>query len=140
MAIQGVLTRQKCAGNGAQLYGARVSNFLSHRIVKSLTFRIYGKFKFQCTRNGPQNPPFCPGSIQDTCILFPRYLTTRFLKMILQKPINLENRTSGNMKIQKPRFTNRSPARGPLSSPPEPRQSKPVWEFFFSCHTCTRRR
>ena len=53
------MTRQKkCAENGAQLYGPRVSNFLSHRIVKSLTFRIYGKLKFQCTRNGPRNPPF----------------------------------------------------------------------------------
>ena len=40
---------------GAQLYGSRVSNFLSHRIIKSLTFKIYGKLKFQC-RNGPQNP------------------------------------------------------------------------------------
>ncbi len=57
--------------NGAQLYGPRVSNFLSHRItlVNSLTFRIYGKLKFQCIRNGPQNPPFCPGSIQDTFII-----------------------------------------------------------------------
>ena len=36
MAIEGDLTRQKCAENGAQLYGPRVSNFLSHRIVKSL--------------------------------------------------------------------------------------------------------
>jgi hypothetical protein len=56
--------------NGAQLYGPRVSNFLSHRIVKSLMFMISGKFKFQCTRNGSQNPPFCPGSIQDTFITF----------------------------------------------------------------------
>ena len=56
--------------NCAQHYGPRVSNFLSHRIVTSLTFRIYGKLKFQCTRNGPQNPPFCPGSIQDTFIIY----------------------------------------------------------------------
>ena len=73
IAIEGVLTRQ----NGVQLYGPRVSNFLSHRIVKSLTFRIYGKLKFQGIRNGPQNPPFCPGSIQDTFILFPTPGTMR---------------------------------------------------------------
>ena len=34
--------------------------------------------------NGLQNPPFCPGSLQNTFILFPRYLTTRFPKMTLQ--------------------------------------------------------
>ena len=69
IAIEGVLTRQKCAENGAPLYGPWVSNFLSHRIVKSLTFRIYGKLKFQCTRNGTQNHPFCPGSPQTTSII-----------------------------------------------------------------------
>ena len=37
---------------------------------KSLTFRIYGKLEFQCTRNGTQNHPFCPGPIQDTFIIF----------------------------------------------------------------------
>ena len=78
MAIEGVLTRQKCAEKWCATLWARVANFLSHRIVKSLTFRIYGKLKFQCTRNGTQNPPFCPGSIQDTFIIFPPYLTTRF--------------------------------------------------------------
>ena len=50
--------------------GSRVSNFLSHRIVKSLTFRIHGKLKCPCTRNGNQNHPFCPGSVQDTFIIF----------------------------------------------------------------------
>ena len=56
IAIEGVLTRQKCAENGAQLYGPRVSNFLSHRIVKSLICMNFGKFEFQCTRDGPQIP------------------------------------------------------------------------------------
>ena len=48
----------------------RVSNFLSHRIVKSLTRRIFGKLELQCTRNGTQKPPICPGSIQDTFLIF----------------------------------------------------------------------
>ena len=72
VAIEGVLTRQKCAENGAQLYGPRVSYFLSYRLVRSLTFRIFCKLEFQCTRNGPQNLPFCPGSIQNTFLVFPR--------------------------------------------------------------------
>ena len=29
-----------------------------------------GKLELQCTRNGPQNPPFCPGSLQDTFIIY----------------------------------------------------------------------
>ena len=29
-----------------------------------------GKLTSQCTRNGPQNPPFCPGSLQDTFIIY----------------------------------------------------------------------
>jgi len=42
-----------------------------------------------------------------TPLLFiPRYLTTRFFKMILQKKQNLETHESENMKIPKPRFTN----------------------------------
>ena len=36
---------------------------------------IFGKLTFQCTRNGPQNLPYCPGSIQDTLLLIPRYFT-----------------------------------------------------------------
>ena len=52
--------------NGARLYGPRVSNFLSHRIAKSLICMISGNFKFQCTRNGNRNHQFCPGSPQNT--------------------------------------------------------------------------
>ena len=47
-----------------------------------------------------------------TPLLFiPRYLTSRFFKIILQKNKNLENHKSENMKIPKPRFTNMSPER-----------------------------
>ena len=31
---------------------------------------FHGKLSFQCTRNGPQNPPFCPGPLQDTFIIY----------------------------------------------------------------------
>ena len=54
--------------NGAQLYGPRVSDFLSHRKAKSLIVMISGKFKFQCIRHCLQNHPFCPGSPQNTFI------------------------------------------------------------------------
>ena len=67
-----------------------------------------GKLESQCTRNGPKNPPFCPGSLQNTFIVFPRYLTTRFPKIISQQK-KLENRTSENLKFQTPRFTNKCP-------------------------------
>ena len=97
--------------NGAQLYGPRVSNFLSHRIVNSLIVMIFGKLEFQCTRNDPQNPPYCPGSLQDTFIIYSSISHQHiFRKYVPWK--NLENRTSENLKIQKPRFTNRSPEVG----------------------------
>ena len=90
--------------NSAQLYGPQVSNFLPHRRVKSLTFRIYGTFKFQCTRNGPQNVYIFQGHPRTPLLVVPRYLTTMFSKMILQKQKqNIEN---GKMKIPKPRSTN----------------------------------
>ena len=104
LQLRGFWQDRSVRKKGAQLYGPRVSNCLSHRIVKSLTLRIYGKLRFQCTRNGPRKPPFCPGSIQNAFTIFPRYLTTRFFNFVLPEQ-KIEN-----MKIPKPRFTNKCPA------------------------------
>ena len=41
MAIEGVLTRQKWAENGAQLFGTHVRRIWSHWIVESLYFMIF---------------------------------------------------------------------------------------------------
>ena len=68
-----------------------------------------GKLTFQCNRNGPQNPPFCPGSLQDTFIICSSLSHQHNFQKQNAKINNLENRKSGNLKIQKPRFTNRSP-------------------------------
>ena len=38
-----------------------------HRKVHFSTFS--GKLTFQCSRNGPQDPPFCPGSLQEISII-----------------------------------------------------------------------
>ena len=43
-----------------------------YRKVNFSTFS--GKQTFQSSRNGSQNLPFCPESLQDTFIIFPRYL------------------------------------------------------------------
>jgi hypothetical protein len=86
--------------NGAQLYGPRVYNLLSHGIVKSLTFRVYGKLEFQCTRNGPQNLPFCPGSIQNTFINFSSISHHQIFQQYVANKINLEIQQSGNPKTQ----------------------------------------
>ena len=85
--------------NGAQLYGPRVFNFLSHRIVKSLTCRIYGKLKFQFTRNVYQNPPFCQG-LSRTPLSFSSISHHHSSPTIFSKTSNLENRKSGNSKTQ----------------------------------------
>ena len=39
-----------------------------HRKVNFSTFD--GKLELHCTRNGPQNLPYCPGSVQDTFIIY----------------------------------------------------------------------
>ena len=59
---------------------------------------------------------FVPGLSGTPLLFIPRYLTNIFFKNILQKKRNLENRTSGNLEIQKPRFTNRSPVIGLTSA------------------------
>jgi len=54
-----------------------------HRKVNFSTFS--GKLTLQSTRNGPQNLPFCPGPLQDTFIIFPRYLTNIFFENMFQQ-------------------------------------------------------
>ena len=99
MAIEGVWQDRSVRENGAQLYGPRVSNFLSHQIVKSLVFRIYGKLEFQCTRNGSQNPPFCPWSPQDTFIIYSSISHHHNFQTLFEKHTNFENKESVNMEI-----------------------------------------
>ena len=73
-------------------------------------FNIDGKLTFRCTRNGPQNPPFCPGSLQDTFIIYSSILHQHnFQKCFAKRKISRIE----NLKIQKPRFANRSPVRSP---------------------------
>ena len=70
-----------------------------------------GKLTFQCSRNGPQNPPFCPGSLQDTFIIYSSISHKHIFRKYFSKTQNLENRKSENLKFQKPRFTNKCPVR-----------------------------
>ena len=52
-----------------------------------------GKLTFQCTRNGPQNPPFCPGSLQDTFIIYSSISHQHiFQKYLSKKNSRIENR------------------------------------------------
>ena len=54
-----------------------------HRKVHFSTFS--GKLTFQGSRNGPQNPPFCPGSLRDTFIIYSSISHQHIFKNILQK-------------------------------------------------------
>ena len=56
--------------------------------------------EFQCTRDGPQNLPFCPGSPHNTFIFLLRYFKTGFFKLILLKSKIWK---SGNLKVWKRR-------------------------------------
>ena len=64
------------------------------------TKNIIRKLTFQCTRNGPQNPPFCPGSLQDTFIICSLILHQHIFRKYVAEIKNLENRKSENPKTQ----------------------------------------
>ena len=78
-----------------------------HRKVHFSQFS--GKLTFHSTRNGPQNPQFCPGSLQDTFIIYSSISHQHIFRKLFPKQKNLENRKSENLKFQKPRFTNKCP-------------------------------
>ena len=64
-----------------------------HRKVHFSTFS--GKLTFQSSRNGFQNPPFCPGSLQDTFIIYSsishqQISRTYFAKIKISRIDNLE--------------------------------------------------
>ena len=83
-----------------------------YMVSVSPLFNIFGKLTFQSTRNGIQNPPFCPGSLQDTFIIYSSISHQHISKIFSKKKIAIIE----NLEIQKPRFTNRSPERkGPYS-------------------------
>ena len=79
-----------------------------HRKVHFSTFS--GKLTFQSSRNGLQNPPFCPWSLQDTFIIYSSISHQHILHKYVPGKTNFENRKSENLKFQKPRFTNKCPA------------------------------
>ena len=54
-----------------------------------------GKLTFQCSRNGPQNHPFCPGSLQDTFIIY-----SSISHQHIFPKTKLDNRKSENPKTQ----------------------------------------
>ena len=78
------------------------------RKVQFSTFS--GKLTFQCSRNGPQNPPFCPGSFQDTIIIYSSISHQHIFQKYFPRKRNLENRKSENLKFQKTQVTNKCPA------------------------------
>ena len=48
---------------------------------QKVNFSIFdGKLTFQCTRNCNQNHPFCPGSLQDTFIMYSLILHQRIFR------------------------------------------------------------
>ena len=68
-----------------------------------------GNLESQCTRNGPGNPPFCPGSLQNTFIISSSISHHQIFENDFAKIQNLENRKSESLEIQKPRFTDKCP-------------------------------
>ena len=87
--------------------------------VRKSTFHstVVGKLESQCTRNGPQTPPFCPGSLQDTFIIcssishqhmFQKYVAKRKISRIenlkIWKSENPGSLTSAQFKLNMSTF------------------------------------
>ena len=121
----GGFDKTEMCGKWCATLWARVSNFLSHRIVKSLSSMIFGKLGFQCTRNGSQNPPFCPGSPQNTFI-FLRYFKTKFVQIHSPEIEHLESWQYDNLKYREthfPKSTDKCPANSQLADLREPQEN-----------------
>ena len=87
-----------CPGGAHGPYEDIPSNFgriWSYMGSESPLSTFDGKLTFQCTRNDPQNLPFCPGSLQDTFIIYSSISQQHIFKNILRK---LKTRI-GNMQI-----------------------------------------
>jgi hypothetical protein len=68
--------------------------FTWHRRVHFSTFD--GKLELHCTRNGLQNHPYCPGSIQETFMDFSSISHHQIFQKYSTKKQHLENRKSGS--------------------------------------------
>ena len=75
-----------------------------------------GKLTFQSSRNGPQNPLFCPGSLQDTFIIYSSISHQHIFPKYFPKT-NIENRKSENLKFQKTRLLTSAQYRGKYRGP-----------------------
>ena len=82
---------------------------------------------------------FVQGLSRTPLLFIPRHLTNIVFKNKIQKQsantYNLESRKSENLEIQKPRFTNRCPARGQVFSGPCI-QSLALFEYSLSWFFC----
>ena len=70
----------------------------SYMASKSPLFNISGKLTFQSSRKGLQNPPFCPGSLQDTFIIYSSISHQHMFRKYCTQTKDLENWKSENIK------------------------------------------
>ena len=57
-------------GDGTDRTKTQAQNFTRFGLAWHQKVHFSEILEFQCTRNGPQNLPFCPGSLQDTFIIY----------------------------------------------------------------------
>ena len=130
MAIQAVLAWQ----NGAETYfaskwapGLQFSVSPNSEIFSDSWFSEI--LEFQCTRNGSQNLPFCPGSLQDTFIIYSSISHQHIFPKIFPGKIKTEN-----LKIWK--FENLNLKLIDFFSPPTPPTPPPPPHPHSDSHPC----
>ena len=86
--------------------------------------------EFQCTRNGPRNLPFCPGSLQDTFIIYSSISHQRIFSEIFPN----EKKEIRNLEIRKSDSGTHSCFFPPLPpSPPPPFRFPPLHRTGTKC-------
>ena len=121
-------------------------NLVVHGVRKSIFQHFPVNWHFNVVEMALETLHFVQGLSRTPLLFIPRYLTNLFFENIFQKQ-NLENRQSENLKFQKNRFTNRSPALcecwslAQISTEPhgDPKISEHIHGYPFHNHGCPRR-
>jgi len=101
---------------------------------QKVNFSIFdGKLTFQCTRNCNQNHPFCPGSLQDTFIMYSLILHQRIFRkyfvpqkgLIIKKLETWKSKNPGSLTGAQSGGCGATPSPNPTPPHPIPPHSTP---------------
>ena len=101
-----------------------------HGIGKSTFQHFPVNWNFNVLEMALKTLHFVQGLSRTPLLFIPRYLTNIFSKQIFPKKKNRDNRKSGNLKFQKPRFINKCPDKSWENRKYRPKEIFcPIWQL-----------